>query len=139
MAQQKRKSGAKKAAETRKANAKSNRQIKSVVWFAVAIFLLCVVFIEGENLWLWLHNLMFGVFGITAYVWPFVLGIVAVVYAMDKINKCPMMKTKTFCSQCKIHCYQKEKQQQIKKVMRYSGPRMIFYHPILAIKHALKI
>lgn len=60
-------------------------------------------------------------------------------YAMNKINKCPMMKTKTFCSQCKIHCYQKEKQEQIKKVMRYSGPRMIFYHPILAIKHALKI
>ena len=92
MAQQKRKSAAKKAAETRKANAKSDRQIKSVVWFAVAIFLLCVVFIEGENLWLWLHNLMFGVFGITAYVWPFVLGIVAVVYAMDKINKSSLLK-----------------------------------------------
>ena len=58
-------------------------------------------------------------------------------YASLRIQKCPMMATKTFCSQCQIHCYQKEKQEQIKKVMRYSGPRMIFYHPVLAIKHAL--
>lgn len=60
-------------------------------------------------------------------------------YALNKIDKCPKMATKTFCSQCKIHCYQKMQQEQIKKVMRYSGPRMIFYHPILAIKHLLKI
>lgn len=60
-------------------------------------------------------------------------------YALMRIEKCPMMEKKTFCSRCSIHCYEKEKQRQIKKVMRYSGPRMIFYHPILAIKHALKI
>ena len=60
-------------------------------------------------------------------------------YATQKIQKCPMMETKTFCSQCKIHCYQKDMQEKIKKVMRYSGPRMIFYHPILAMKHTLKI
>lgn len=60
-------------------------------------------------------------------------------YASLRINKCPRMAEKTFCSQCPIHCYQKEKQQQMKKIMRYSGPRMIFYHPILAIRHALKI
>lgn len=59
-------------------------------------------------------------------------------YALQRIEKCPMMATKTFCSQCRIHCYEKTKQEQIKKVMRYSGPRMMFYHPILAIRHALK-
>lgn len=58
-------------------------------------------------------------------------------YAISRIEKCPMMETKTFCSQCSIHCNQKEKQEEIKKVMRYSGPRMIIYHPILAIKHLL--
>lgn len=58
-------------------------------------------------------------------------------YATFRIQKCPMMETKTFCSHCHIHCYQKEKQEEIKKVMRYSGPRMIIYHPILAIKHLL--
>lgn len=60
-------------------------------------------------------------------------------YATQRIQRCPVMKDKTFCSQCKIHCYEKSKQEQIKKVMRYSGPRMLFYHPIMAIKHALKI
>ena len=58
--------------------------------------------------------------------------------ALLRIQKCPMMATKTFCKHCHIHCYQKEKQEQIKRVMRYSGPRMIFYHPILALRHALK-
>lgn len=58
-------------------------------------------------------------------------------YATLRIQKCPMMETKTFCSQCHIHCYQNEKQEQIKKIMRYSGPRMLFYHPILAIMHVI--
>lgn len=60
-------------------------------------------------------------------------------YARERIEKCPKMKEKTFCSQCAIHCYRKDMQKQIKKVMRYSGPRMIFYHPVMAIRHALKI
>lgn len=59
-------------------------------------------------------------------------------YARSRIERCPMMETKTFCSQCSIHCYQKDMQAKIKKVMRYSGPRMIFYHPIVAIKHIMK-
>lgn len=60
-------------------------------------------------------------------------------YATQRIQKCPMMEDKTFCSQCRIHCYEKEMQKQIKMVMRYSGPRMIFYHPIMALRHVLKI
>lgn len=90
----KRKSNTKKETENKTNKSSNSRQIKSVVWFAVAIFLLCVVFIKGENLWLGLHNIMFGVFGLTVYVWPFVLGAVAVVYAMNKINKASIIK---FC------------------------------------------
>ncbi len=60
-------------------------------------------------------------------------------YARERIQKCPRMEDKTFCSQCQIHCYRQDMQEQIKKVMRYSGPRMILYHPIMAIRHALKI
>lgn len=59
-------------------------------------------------------------------------------YTFERIEKCPRIETKTFCSQCPIHCYQKNKQEEIKKVMRYSGVRMIFYHPILVLRHALK-
>ena len=56
-------------------------------------------------------------------------------YALMRIDKCPFMETKTFCSQCKVHCYKKDKREQIRKVMRFSGPRMLVYHPIMAIRH----
>ena len=56
-------------------------------------------------------------------------------YCFKRIDKCPFMETKTFCSSCKVHCYQKEYRDKIKEVMRYSGPRMIFYKPVWAIKH----
>ncbi len=64
----------------------ANRQLLSVIWFTVAIFLLCVVFIKGENVWSALHNFMFGIFGVTAYFYPFLLGFVAVMSAMDKMG-----------------------------------------------------
>lgn len=56
-------------------------------------------------------------------------------YAVMRIDKCPFMETKTFCSNCKVHCYQKDMREKIRQVMKFSGPRMIFYHPIMAIKH----
>ncbi len=58
--------------------AAGRRQLLSVIWFAVAVFLLCVVFIKGQNVWLAIHNAIFGVFGVTAYFYPFLLGFVAV-------------------------------------------------------------
>lgn len=66
--------------------AAGRRQLLSVIWFAVAVFLLCVVFIKGQNVWLAIHNAIFGVFGVTAYFYPFLLGIVAVLFAMDKVG-----------------------------------------------------
>lgn len=56
-------------------------------------------------------------------------------YAHKRIDLCPFMETKTFCSKCKVHCYQNDMRLKIKEVMRYSGPRLLFSHPILLIKH----
>ena len=56
-------------------------------------------------------------------------------YANFRLSKCPYKHTKNFCSQCKIHCYENEKREQIKKVMRYSGPRIFLNHPITTIRH----
>ncbi|MCR5612732.1 nitrous oxide-stimulated promoter family protein [Treponema sp.] len=58
-------------------------------------------------------------------------------YVHERITKCPLMKEKTFCSMCHVHCYKKEYREQIRKVMRYSGVRMLKYHPILALKHVV--
>ena len=70
----------------RKEAVQGRRQLLSVIWFAVAVFLLCVVFIPGQNVWLAIHNFIFGVFGVTAFFYPFLLGFVAVLFAMDKIG-----------------------------------------------------
>ncbi len=56
-------------------------------------------------------------------------------YARNRSDKCPFMETKTFCSNCKVHCYKPEMREKIQAVMRYSGPRMIFHYPVTAMRH----
>lgn len=56
-------------------------------------------------------------------------------YAQQKSEKCPFMENKTFCSACKVHCYSAEMREKMRTVMRFSGPKMLLYHPILAIWH----
>ena len=56
-------------------------------------------------------------------------------YVDTRIDNCPFMETKTYCSNCKVHCFKLDMQQQIKKVMKYSGPRMLFSHPIMVLDH----
>ncbi|MBP6980491.1 MAG: nitrous oxide-stimulated promoter family protein, partial [Bacteroides sp.] len=45
---------------------------------------------------------------------------------------------KGMCKYCKIHCYSPQKRKEIKKVMRFAGPRMLLYAPWQVIKHWLK-
>lgn len=56
-------------------------------------------------------------------------------YARKRLDKCPFQEKKPTCSQCTIHCYEPEQRETIREIMRYSGPRMIVHHPIMAIKH----
>ena len=58
-------------------------------------------------------------------------------YAKSRSDNCPFMENKTFCSNCRVHCYKPEMREKIRIVMRYSGPRMIFHHPIMAMKHVI--
>ena len=58
-------------------------------------------------------------------------------YARLRSEKCPFMEKKTFCSNCKVHCYKPEMREKIRQVMRFSGPRMLLYHPILAVWHVV--
>lgn len=59
-------------------------------------------------------------------------------YAAARSDRCPFMETKTFCSNCKVHCYRPDMRARIKEVMRFSGPRMIFYHPGMATRHMIE-
>ena len=58
-------------------------------------------------------------------------------YARSRSDRCPFMETKTFCSNCRTHCYRPDMREKIRKVMRFSGPRMIFHHPVMAIRHVI--
>lgn len=59
-------------------------------------------------------------------------------YARKRSDSCPFMETKTFCSNCKVHCYKPEMREKIREVMKFSGPRMLFHHPIMAISHVIE-
>lgn len=59
-------------------------------------------------------------------------------YAEMRADKCPFMETKTFCSNCKVHCYKADMREKIRQVMRFSGPRMLFHHPVMAIRHVIE-
>lgn len=59
-------------------------------------------------------------------------------YVAKKLSLCPHGDENPFCSSCKIHCYDDEHRKMIKKVMKYSGPRMIFFAPAEALRHLLE-
>ena len=56
-------------------------------------------------------------------------------YACQRSDRCPFMETKTFCSNCRVHCYKPEMREKIRAVMRWAGPRMLPVHPVLSIRH----
>ena len=60
-------------------------------------------------------------------------------YALFRLEKCPFKVNKQFCSFCKIHCYKPEMRAKIKDVMKWSGPRMLFTHPVFAISHVVQM
>ena len=59
-------------------------------------------------------------------------------YARLRSDKCPFMETKTFCSNCQVHCYKPDMREKIREVMRFSGPRMLFHRPVMAIRHVIE-
>jgi hypothetical protein len=56
-------------------------------------------------------------------------------YASRRLEQCRFQEGKTTCARCPVHCYKPEMREQIRIVMRYSGPRMLCRHPIAAIRH----
>lgn len=58
-------------------------------------------------------------------------------YATCRLDRCPFGPQKTTCAKCPIHCYKPQTRDQVKEVMAFSGPRMLLYHPILAVRHLL--
>ena len=58
-------------------------------------------------------------------------------YSLNRIDNCKYMETKTFCSNCKAPCYSPKMKEKVKQIMKFSGPRILFHHPLLVISHML--
>ena len=56
-------------------------------------------------------------------------------YARDRIIRCPRMEVKSFCSACPVHCYAADMREAVRRVMRYSGSRMLLRHPVMTLQH----
>ena len=56
-------------------------------------------------------------------------------YAHRRLDRCRYGEDKPTCKKCPIHCYKPEMKERIRMVMRWSGPRMMLYHPLAAIRH----
>ena len=64
--------------------ASNNKQMGAIILFAVALFLAFLAFLKGGGVWLVLQNVFFGLFGVMAYIIPFLLIAVAILISMDR-------------------------------------------------------
>ena len=58
-------------------------------------------------------------------------------YTRLRLEKCPYGEEKPTCANCPIHCYQPHRREQIRRVMAFAGPRILWRHPVLAVRHML--
>ena len=58
-------------------------------------------------------------------------------YARVRLERCRFGAEKPTCAKCPVHCYQRARREQVKVVMRYAGPRMLWEHPVMSLRHWL--
>lgn len=58
-------------------------------------------------------------------------------YAHRRLDCCKFGEAKKACKKCPVHCYSPAMREAVRRVMRWAGPRMLFYSPMAAIRHWL--
>lgn len=58
-------------------------------------------------------------------------------YAHRRLARCVFGEAKPTCATCTVHCYKPAMRNQVRRVMRWAGPRMLWRHPLLAIRHLI--
>lgn len=58
-------------------------------------------------------------------------------YANLRLERCHFGPEKPTCAKCPVHCYQRERREQVRVIMRYAGPRMLWEHPVMSLRHWL--
>jgi len=58
-------------------------------------------------------------------------------YAHQRLDVCVFKNNKPACNHCEVHCYSNKMKEKVKAVMIFSGPRMLFKHPVLSFWHMM--
>lgn len=58
-------------------------------------------------------------------------------YAHLRLEHCRFGENKSTCKLYPVHCYRPDMAERMRQVMRWAGPRMLLYHPIMALRHVL--
>lgn len=56
-------------------------------------------------------------------------------YSKNRLEHCQFQEDKPTCRKCAVHCYSPKMREQIKQVMRFSGPRIVLKAPIIWLRH----
>ena len=86
------KSSAKHGKSASASTAQTKRQTKALLLFALAILMFCLAVIPSGSVWGQLRALLLGLFGLGAFVVPFLVGYIAVISALEK----PSQKAKSY-------------------------------------------
>ena len=94
MAQKKRKKSAVKKTNKKSSSGsfKINKQLISIILFAVGILSFCLAVIDAEGLWGALRTLTFGVFGFCSFIFPLFLLVISAIIALDKTDEKTIVK-----------------------------------------------
>ena len=69
-----------------------NKQLTSIILFAVGILSFCLAVIDAEGLWGALRTLIFGVFGFCSFIFPLFLLVISAIIALDKTDEKTIVK-----------------------------------------------
>ena len=56
-------------------------------------------------------------------------------YARRRLERCVFGDAKPTCANCTVHCYKAAMRERVRTMMRWAGPRMLFRHPVIAVRH----
>lgn len=60
-------------------------------------------------------------------------------YALQRLASCRYQGQKPACSRCPQVCYKPSLRPEIQRVMKYAGPRILWSHPYLALRHLVQL
>ncbi|MFW9964252.1 MAG: nitrous oxide-stimulated promoter family protein [Candidatus Sifarchaeia archaeon] len=58
-------------------------------------------------------------------------------YSHQRLEQCRYQEGKPTCRKCPVHCYRPKMRDEIRRVMRFSGPRLALRAPIDWIRHMI--